>query len=267
MNLDYILDYKPTRIVKPYSWVGHMPFAYHLVNLVKPSIIVELGTHSGNSLCAFAQSIKDNKLHTNLYAVDSWEGDPQAGFYDEEIYQNLKAYINQNYDCVTLVRSLFDQALNSFEDNSIDILHIDGLHTYEAVEHDFLTWKPKVKQDGVILFHDISEKKEGFDVHILWEKLKIEYKYLEFDHSHGLGVLFMPNALERESLYDFYKEQHKELFTVVGNCIRFEKLYYYMLEKSDSPENYHPEKLSKKATAFNLLKGILFKIKNLSNRF
>ena len=56
--------------------------------------------------------------------------------------------------CSTLIRSTFDEASKYFENGSIDILHIDGLHTYEAVKNDYTTWKSKVRRGGTILFHD-----------------------------------------------------------------------------------------------------------------
>jgi hypothetical protein len=103
------------------------------------------------------------------------------------------------------LRKNFDEAANEFESNSIDLLHIDGLHTYTAVKHDFDTWFPKVKKDGIILLHDIFISRDDFGVYKFWEELKSEYKTIEFYQSYGLGVLFKDGA-RYQTLIDSERE-------------------------------------------------------------
>lgn len=180
------------------AWKGHILFGYDLIKNIKPKVVVELGTHKGHSLFAFSQAIKDNKLKTEIHAIDSWEGDKHAGTYKEDIYENFKKISKKYYKDVNIIphKMFFDDAVEEFKDNSIDILHIDGLHTYEAVKHDFETWLPKVnKETGIILFHDISEKRKDFGVYKLWDELKSKYSTIEFTHSHGLGILFLKESL------------------------------------------------------------------------
>jgi hypothetical protein len=180
--------------VESSAWSGHYFFAYDLVANTKPHIIVELGTHKGNSLFSFAQAIKDLKLKTQLHGVDTWQGDEHAGYYGEEIFKTFLEIKEKYYKDVNIIphKMLFDNASEKFEDNSIDILHIDGLHTYEAVKHDFENWLPKVNEEkGIILLHDVCEKSDDFGVYKLWEELKKKYKTITFEHYHGLGVLFL----------------------------------------------------------------------------
>lgn len=174
-----------------WPWSGHKFFAYDLVSNIKPGVIVELGTHYGTSLWSFCQAVKDNNLQTKIFSVDTWKGEKHAGFYGEEVFETVNDIKDKYYNGVNLKlrRMTFDEALGDFEDNSIDILHIDGLHTYEAVKYDFENWIPKVKKGGVVLLHDIMVNRDDFGVCKLWEELKNNYKTIEFQFSYGLGVL------------------------------------------------------------------------------
>jgi hypothetical protein len=191
------LSYSPEHVtpeLKGCAWLGHIPFAYWLTAKLKPRIFVELGTHGGGSYFAFCDSVVDNALTTKCFAVDSWEGDEQAGFYGSSVFDFVCSINQQKYsDFSSLCKSTFDNALDSFEDGSVDLLHIDGFHSFEAVAHDFTTWESKLSDNAIVLFHDTQVFKDGFGVHEYWSTLLEKHKSacFEFYHSHGLGVLCM----------------------------------------------------------------------------
>ena len=111
----------------------------------------------------------------------------------------------------------FDNALSMFEDSSIDLLHIDGYHTYEAVKHDFTSWYPKLSENSIVLFHDIEVRKGDFGVYRLWEELS-ELPHFEFSHSNGLGILFptgVPDLFQevlkqKDIIIQQYQNNHTE---------------------------------------------------------
>lgn len=176
------------------AWRGHCKFGYDLVRNLKPGKLVELGTYYGASFFSFCQGVKDEGLDTNCYAVDTWIGDKHSGFFTGTIYDSVHALGEQFYPGIAnLLRMTFDEAIEKFEDNSIDLLHIDGLHTYEAVKHDYELWLPKLADNGVVLFHDITVHMDDFGVYQLWDELQEVYPAAQFEHSHGLGIL-MPKG-------------------------------------------------------------------------
>jgi len=199
-----------------------MRFANWLVEMYAPTRIVELGTHSGNSYFCFCQVVKEKNIKSECFAVDTWEGDEHSHSYSEEIFQLVQRYNADNYSNFSkLLRMKFDEALNHIEDNSVDLLHIDGLHTYDAVKHDFESWLPKMAPGGIILFHDISVLQDGFGVWKLWNELKISYKNrMEFHHSYGLGVIHLSdNTINSPKYFDSTSEENRliqESFTILG---------------------------------------------------
>jgi lipopolysaccharide biosynthesis protein len=172
------------------AWWGHVPFAQWLMRVSRPRSVVELGTHNGVSYAAFCSSVVAEGLNCCCAAVDTWRGDHHAGEYGEEVYQDLKAWHDPRFGSFsTLIRSTFDEAAPGIADGSVDLLHIDGLHTYEAVRHDFETWLPKLSRQGIVLLHDTEERSGDFGVWRLWAELRERYPSFGFRHSHGLGLL------------------------------------------------------------------------------
>ncbi len=184
----------PTRIQPDSAWLGHVPFADWIMTQMRPSLFVELGSHSGTSYAAFCESVLRNKYPTLCFAVDTWMGDAHAGGYEETVFRDLRDFNRSRYSTFsTLLRKTFDEALGDIRDGSVDLLHIDGLHTYEAVRHDFDTWLPKLSNSAIVLFHDTTVRDREFGVWKLWEELRQRYRGFEFTHSFGLGVLQVGN--------------------------------------------------------------------------
>ncbi len=211
-----------SKITFPYGWIGHIPFAAWFMREVSPNVFVELGTHSGNSYFAFCQSVLENHLFTKCYAIDTWSGDEHSGGYAEDIYKDVCDYNNEHYsEFSSLMKMRFDDALKLFKDHSIDLLHIDGLHTYEAVKNDFDSWLPKLAPDAIVIFHDIEVRDRDFGVWKLWDEIKNTYpNHFEFSHSNGLGVVQIKKELNKDDFWmALTHESHinmKGYFSILG---------------------------------------------------
>lgn len=215
----------PERLSAGSAWIGHIPFARWLVRTTEPRTFVELGVHWGDSYFAVCEAVRSASLPTRAFGVDTWLGDSHAGHYSEDVYLNVSAHQDRRYGGFsTLIRSTFSDASKSFEAESIDLLHIDGCHTYDAVREDFETWRPKLSRQGVVLFHDTQVTQGDFGVYKYWAEIERNYPSFEFHHSSGLGVLCVgediPAALlwlTRVNSQD--ANRVRTLFSTLGGCL------------------------------------------------
>lgn len=194
-----ILLSQPHRLTSHSFWHEHIPFGMWIIEVVRPHVIVELGTHHGDSFCAFCQAVRELGLQTRCFAVDSWRGDIHTGDYGPEVLSDLRQYHDARYaDFSTLLQSTFDAALEKFQAGTIDLLHIDGTHTYEAVKRDFETWLPKMSERGVVLLHDTNVLEGDFGVRKYFDEIRGNYRHFEFLHGYGLGVLLVGDRTTSE---------------------------------------------------------------------
>lgn len=173
----------------PSSWIGHRDFSQWLVKRKTPNVIVDLGVDYGYSTFCFALP----KIG-RVYGIDCFEGDPMAGIkntYDYVMNKKEKLGLNN----ITFIKGYFGLVAKKWT-KPIDILHIDGYHTYKAVKSDYETWKKFIKDDGVILFHDTCVDDPSYEVNKFFEE--IDLPKTNFKSSYGLGVVSKDKDLIEE---------------------------------------------------------------------
>ena len=164
----------------PTAWTDHINFAQWIVNRVDSKVVVDLGVDYAYSTFCFSLPQKGH-----IYGIDSFGGDEHTGIRNTYEYIIEKKNILKA-DNITFIKGYFDDIAKTWN-KEIDILHIDGFHTYEAVKNDYENWSKFVKDDGVILFHDTLVEDRDFGIKKFFEE--IDLPKVNFTCSHGLGVV------------------------------------------------------------------------------
>jgi O-antigen biosynthesis protein len=205
------------------AWFEHGPFAFWLMDILRPRCFVELGTHTGYSYFCFCQAVQRLHLGTSCYAIDTWTGDEHSGIYGEEVFHAVANHNQRYISFSTLICSTFDDAVGYFPEKKIELLHIDGRHFYDDVRHDFESWRSRLSDDAIILFHDTNVRERQFGVWKLFEELKKKHPTFEFKHGHGLGVVALNKVpLALKSLFAADQKNADDLrmtFSALGNAV------------------------------------------------
>ena len=78
-------------------------------------------------------------------------------------------------------------------DEPLDLLHIDGAHSYEGASFDWNIYAPLVREGGLAVLHDIGTQTSQMNVKRLWEEIKAEGVYVTHEtyEKNGIGVVEM----------------------------------------------------------------------------
>lgn len=172
-----------------------------LMNLVyyRPhETVLEIGSGRGGTLWAWSK-LPNNKT---VISLDLPGGEFGGGLTedDKERIKNWMELDKNTYLCAADSHSLdtftvIKETLQGVSDGEVDILFIDGDHTYEGVKKDFMMYSELCKKGGLIVFHDIRKHapESGCEVERFWNEVKYGYEYQEFisgdDAWGGIGVL------------------------------------------------------------------------------
>jgi cephalosporin hydroxylase len=161
----------------------------HLVRKAKPLRTMEIGIYQGGTIALWAQLMPSNG---NLIGVDF----KLSGSIENRIRAKMKTgqslyLLEADSHTIETRNRLF----GIIGDNKLDLLFIDGDHSYEGITRDFKDYCPLVRPGGIVAFHDIvPDYTSPFGVHQFWREIKTHYPHCEFIEDSaqdgcGIGVL------------------------------------------------------------------------------
>jgi predicted O-methyltransferase YrrM len=123
---------------------------FHTARTLGPATVAEIGRFKGGSTVVMAAALAEGStlLSYDLHAPGASSA-PGAEL-DRELLQALERYGLDRR--VRLV--VGDSRTVDLPGAPLDLLFIDGDHSYEGARADFLRWSTLLRDDGHLLFHD-----------------------------------------------------------------------------------------------------------------
>ena len=161
----------------PSSMTGHVLLMYNLAWQMNAQLVVEIGLGPGDSTSVFLLAMRATK--GKLISIDI-QPQPVA----EQKVDRLGLRDHWEFIC----KPSQVVAREWPRDRKIDILLVDGLHTYNQIKLEYRLFKPLMKDGGYMLFHD-SETIRG--VRKFVHRVGWRHRGVQFPFSNGLYVLRM----------------------------------------------------------------------------
>lgn len=166
------------------------------VERLHPSSILEIGTGFGGTILLFSRIAARDALIIGLdlppkaftISCPKWR---EPLLKDTAVDgQKISILRGNSHDDSTL-RNIIEH----LGECKLDVLFVDGDHTYDGVKKDFETYSPLVRKGGIVGFHDIVPHHERPDIGVpqLWRELKACYRWEEFSvetDRNGIGVIY-----------------------------------------------------------------------------
>lgn len=124
---------------------------------------VEVGTYKGNFAEVMISRLKPETFHAvdPLRLFPGMVSFPGQEFKQQESLDRLANVVSKKMEKYghNLIRETSEVASEQFEDESVDVVYIDGDHTYEGCKADISYWWPKIKPGSILCGHDYQHMK------------------------------------------------------------------------------------------------------------
>ncbi len=122
--------------------------------LLNNSVIVEIGAYKGKSTCFISEAIKTKK-NIEFYSIDTFNSEglsvnPENRSTYKEYLINTLPYRKE----ISTLKGYSYNIIDLLKNKKVDLLWIDGDHSYEGVKQDIKDWLPLVPNGGFVIFHD-----------------------------------------------------------------------------------------------------------------
>ena len=115
--------------------------------------VVEVGSYLGASACVLAQGLS-RLPGSELHCVDTWQNDAMSEG-PRDTFSTFQANTRRHGQLIRVHRGRSNELAGAFE-GLIDFLFLDGDHSYEGCLDDTLSWLPKLRDGGIVAYHDVA---------------------------------------------------------------------------------------------------------------
>lgn len=120
------------------------------------AVILEIGAFKGKSTCFIAKGIGSKRIQ--FYTIDTWFNDGGMREAKEDTFPHFLKNTAPFKDRIIPLRGYSYEIRKTWPDEKmIDLLWIDGDHSYEGVKRDIQDWLPLLKRNHVVCFHDYRD--------------------------------------------------------------------------------------------------------------
>jgi hypothetical protein len=157
------------------GWNGNKPIFRELIEKLKPTTIIEVGTWKGQSTITMGNAVRDFGLNTKIHCVDTWLGAIEfwtsakntsernlltVNGYPQVYYQFLSNVVHNNLqDIILPFPNTSENGYRYFKYNNItaQMIYIDASHEEDDVYKDLNNYYELLEING-ILFGDDYQK-------------------------------------------------------------------------------------------------------------
>jgi predicted O-methyltransferase YrrM len=192
--VDFVINHKTLSALQVRSELLEMA---NLISAMKPKAVLEIGTALGGTLLLMC---KLSDPGATIVSLDL----PKQGFaYRRYRVPIFRALSRKGQKLHLLTADSHSEEVKShvaglLDGRSLDVLFIDGDHSYQGVRSDFEMYSPFVRKGGMVIFHDIVEhsSEKHCDVNRFWNEIKGQYSHREIIENAaqgwaGVGVLYL----------------------------------------------------------------------------